>query len=135
MSNTLSSPLHARGQDGSGKERNRVIGALGRAVYNPEAGGRPVLMGRAGCELSLCPDSQPPRLPAGTALLPTRLPALRTAGVSSGPASLISPGSVPAIPIEAGSVQRAWMSVPRTSRHGSGVPVSGMRDRDALAAC
>lgn len=71
----------------------------------------------------------------GTALLLTWLPALMTAGVSSGLASLISSGSVPAIPIQAGSVQRAWMSVPCTSRHGSGVPVSGMWDRGALAAC
>lgn len=71
----------------------------------------------------------------GTVLLLTWLPALMTAGVSSGLASLISSGSVPAIPIQAGSVQRAWMSVPCTSRHGSGVPVSGMWDRDALAAC
>lgn len=46
----------------------------------------------------------------GTALLLTWLPALMTAGVSSGLASLISSGSVPAIPIQAGSVQRAWMS-------------------------
>jgi len=65
----------------------------------------------------------------------TWLPALLTAGVSSGLASLISSGSAPAIPIQAGSTQRAWMSAVCASRHGSGVPVSGMWDGDAPAAC
>lgn len=71
----------------------------------------------------------------GAALGLTWLPALPTAGVSSGLASLISSGSVPAIPIQAGSTQHAWMAAPCTSQHGSGVLVSGMWDGDTAAAC
>lgn len=83
-----------------------------------------------------------PRIPAllvrdeGRAALDlTWLPALMTAGVSSGLASLISSSSAPAIPVQASSTHRAWMSVLCTSQHGSGVPVSGMWDRDTWAAC
>src|SRR5699024_10228709 len=71
----------------------------------------------------------------GTVLDLTWLPALMTAGVSSGPASLISSGSAPPIPIQAGSMQHAWMSAPCSSQHGSDVLVSGMQDGDAPAAC
>lgn len=65
----------------------------------------------------------------------TWLPALMTAGVSSGLTSLISSGSAPPIPIQAGSMQHAWMSALCSSQHGSGVLVSGMQDGDAVAAC